>query len=150
MMLAEQSGDPCSRRAQPCVFRGAHAVPPGIRIIVGTGEVVESMGDVERQFMIGSTVIRADLHGAFHIDDQVAAPGRIFTGDRIITETDDIRGAVPAEIFAVGALDAFVVGQHNAYLVPAGGGGGVLQPPSEPISQPLQLFPVQGIFFLLV
>ncbi len=108
------------------------------------------MGNVEGELVVDAFVFRADLDGAVDIDDQVAAPGIVFTGDGVVAEADDIGGAVLGKVFAVGLRDAVVINQNDADFAPLFGSGDGFEFFSQPITQPLQFPSLNWMVFLLV
>jgi len=112
--------------------------------------VVETVGDVEREFVVHVAAGGAFLHGPVDVDDEVAGPFVGFAGDGIVAKADDVGGAVLSKIFAVGLGDAFVVNEYNGDFVPAGGRGFGFEFFAEPISQPLNLFQFDRLVFLSI
>ena len=82
------------QRRKPAHFGFAHGVAALGRVVVGAGEVIKPVGDVEREFRIGSIVGRAFADGAFDVDDEIAGGGGFFAGDGVVAKADDIGGAV--------------------------------------------------------
>ena len=112
--------------------------------------MVESVGDVEGELVVELAAGGPFLHGAVDVDDEVAAPACIFAGDGVVAETDDVGGAVLAKVFAVGPGDAFVVDQYDGDFAPCSGRGLDLEFPTQPISQLLEILPMDRMVFLLV
>jgi len=112
--------------------------------------MVEAVGDVERQFIVGAAAGSAHGHGAIHVHQQVAAPAIRFAGYGIVPETDDVGGAVLAEILAVGAGDALVVKQYNGNLAPAFRCCFGFDLFAQPVSQLLESWQIDRMFCLLV
>lgn len=126
--------------AEPCGFGGEHGLALFGGIVFGTGEMVETVGDVEGEFVVGALAGGAFLNGAIDIDHQIAAPCLGFAGDRIIAEADDIGGAVFSEIFPVGLGDAIVIDEYDADLAPCIWCGPGFEFIAEPFSEPLNFF----------
>ena len=91
------------------------------------------MGDVEREFIIGTILLRADLDCPVNVNDQVAG-NAFFARDGVIAEADDIRRAVFLKVVPVGLGDASVVGQNNADFAPDFRGCFGFYGPAQPIS----------------
>ena len=102
--------------------------------------MVEAVGHIERQLIVGLAPGGAFLHGPVDVDDQVATPSVGFAGDGVVAEADDVGGAVLPKIFPVGLRDAPVVNEDNADFAPGGGCGFGLKPAPEPVSQLLELW----------
>jgi len=98
-------------------FRAAHGDATGRRIVIGTGKMIEAVGDVEREFLVNPAMIRTFLHRPLDIDNQVAGAA-FFAGNRFTAETDDICGAVFPEKPAVGLCNSFIVCKKQSDLFP--------------------------------
>ncbi len=103
-------------------------------VVFGSGEVVEAVGDVERELVVELAARGSFLHGAVDIDEEVAGEFIGFAGNGFVAEADDVGGAVFPEVFAVGLGDAFVVHEHNGDFAPGGGCGFSFEFLSQPIS----------------
>ena len=86
-------------------------------VVVGTGKMVEAVGDVESEFFVDAAVVRPFLYGPFDIDDEIAGRA-FFAGNRFTAETDDIGGAVFTEEFAVVLRNPRIVRQQQRDLLP--------------------------------
>lgn len=104
---------------EPAHFSAAHRSAPGRRVIIGAGQVVESVGDIKSQFSAASAMMRAFQNRPFYIDDQVAG-GAFFAGHRFAAETDDIGRPVFTEKFAVILRNTGIVRQQQRDLLPDG------------------------------
>ncbi len=113
--------DECARfeLCEPPPFDAAHGRAAGRRVVVGAGEMVEAVGDIERQFKIGAAMPRAFFDGAFDVDGQIAGAS-VFAGDRRDAETDDVGRPVFSEIEAVELRDALMIGEQQRDLPPVG------------------------------
>ena len=102
---------------KPPHFRAAHGGAFGGRVVIGTGKMVEAVGNVENQFRVDAAVVRPFLYGPFDIDDEIAGRA-FFAGNRFAAKTDDIGGAVFAEEFAVVLRNPRIVRQQQRDLLP--------------------------------
>jgi|GEM_PF-1915557 len=105
--------------AEPGGFGGAHFLPIFGGVVVGAGEVVEAVGDVERELIVHVAAAGAFLHGPVNINDQVAAVVVGIARDGVVAEADDVGRPVLAKVFAVGLGDAFIVNEDEGDLAPA-------------------------------
>lgn len=149
-LRTDEAGDEVGDLAEPGGFGGTHLPAVGIGVIVGAGEVVETVCDVKGEFVIDTLVLRTDLYGAVNVDDEVARTGFTFARYGFVAETDDVGRPVPAEVFPVGLRDAVVIDKYDADLAPAFRCGGGFELVPEPISQLLQLPYLYRMLLLLV
>lgn len=111
--------------------------------------MVEAVGDVEGELVIGAVFLCTPLDGAVDVDDEVAAEPAAFAGDGVVAEANDVGWTRLAEVFQVGGNDSFVVGQDNADLVPRFSRA-ALKLAGQPVSQLLEPVQVERVLCLLV
>lgn len=104
---------------KPAHFSAAHGGALGGRVVVGAGEMVKAVGNVEGEFGVDAIVLRSFTHGTFDVDDEVAGSA-FFAGDGFTAETDDVSRAVFTEKFAVILRNARIVRQQQGDFLPDG------------------------------
>lgn len=112
--------------------------------------MIKAMGEIESKLIVFAMVFGANCYGAFHVDNQIAAPQWTFPGDRIIAETNHVGRAVFPEILAVGLRDAFIIYQYDTDFAPPIRRGRILQFAGQPVSQLFDLCCLNRMFFLLI
>ena len=118
----------------------AHGGTAGIGVVVGTGEVVKTVGDIERELGIGPVVRRAFAQCALGVNDEVPGGGGFFAGDGLVVEADDVGRSIFAKELAVGLRDALVIREDNRDFTPDGAGIGLGEKIGQCVSEPLNRF----------
>ena len=105
---------------QPAQLAPAHASAFRRGGIVGAGQVVEPVGDVERHFVGGRPVLAAGvLEGDLHVDENLALGAGIRGGGLVPDRHDVGAGGIP-EDGVMNSGDACRVGQGQRDGAPAG------------------------------
>jgi len=112
--------------------------------------MVETVGDVEREFVINALMLRSHLNSTVDIHDQIAAPRNFFPGNRVVAEADYIGRAALSEILLIGLRHALIVNENNAHFAPSVGRGDRLQLSPQPISQLFEILDAYRMVLLLV
>lgn len=95
---------------EPAHFSAAHGSAPGRCIVVGAGEMVKAVGDVESELGVDAVVLRSFTHSTFDVDDEIACSA-FFAGNGFTTEADNVGGPVFAKEFAVILCNTCIVRQ---------------------------------------
>lgn len=134
---------------KPAELGAAHGGAVRGGVVVGSGEMVEAVGDIERQFPMDSVVLRAFSQGALDVHQQIAG-GAFFAGNGFATEADDIGWMVFSEKLTVGLCDAVVVRKNQSDFLPDGIRIGGLNALGELTGQSANRRQIQPVFPLLV
>lgn len=130
-MSAEQPADEALffRGAHPAHFTSPHAAASFGIEVVEAREMIKSVRDIQREFVVGrpcesAVSARAFQHCSVGVHYKFSGVASAESGNRRITERDDVGGAFDVENVAVGRIALLVIDENDRDFAPRFGAGG--------------------------